>query len=1048
MEIVKNKDGKGLILCKKIVFRLSFMVCAFSLLQAAAVFNVAASEVRQGFTITGTVSDSEGSALPGVNVMVRGTSTGVITDANGRYSVIVPDQSAVLVFSFMGFSAQEIVVGNQRMIHVTLEEDAQQLKEVVVTALGIRREEKSLGYVTQKVAGEGLQTVKGTTVVTSLTGKVAGLQIMNTTEFMRNSVISIRGATPILVVDGVPAYHLNINDINQDDIESIDVLKGATASALYGSRGGNGAIIITTKRSEKDRKFNISINTSNMFHSGFLAIPEVQSSYAAGLNGVYNINNLDYVWGPKLDAGVEAEQWDPILKERRKFELKSIGKNNFKNFLEFGYISNTNVSVSQKSENGSVRSSASYLRFQHPYPNALSQQFGYTINGEMKLGKKVTVNGNLGFSKRWAPNYAGIGYNDQGYMYTILIWTGTEYDIRDYRDYWIIPHEKQNWLYSGWYDNPYLMAYEKTEALNNNKMNAMASLNYEITNWLKMVVRSGYEHYTDQTEKRSPWGINSTRYWGGASSVKGYYQMYDRTGFTTNNDLILMANGRIGKFGIDGLIGGSIFYRQANALMATSRGGLVIPGFYSLHNSAEAPSASQALERKGVNSVYGKFTVDYDSKIFVDVTGRNDWSSTLPTDDNSYFYPSVATSILPSEFVTLPDWFSFWKLRGSWTISKQDLSVYDTNNDFITNSNVWDGLNTAYYPYTIRGRVKPVTNRTFEVGTAMNFLKSRIKFDFTFYNKHTYNRTISTNVTEMSGFTTKLINIGEEFERKGFEITLEGKPVDTKDLKWTVQTNWATSRRYYKKLDPEYSEVNPWIKKGNRVDNMTFADFARDPSGNIIHLNGSVQTNPYNTHFGYYDPNWNWGLSNTVSWKRFIFNLSFDGRLGGLSWATTEYYMWDTGSHRDSDNTWRYQEVVEGKKNYCGGGVQVKDGTVKYKDNYGTVESDTRVFEPNTTEVSYQTYARRYYTRQPKYLFEETFFKLRELSVSYDIPQNVVHTLGMSSASISLIGQNLFLWSKEHRFTDPDVGANSDVPTNGLAAPSVRYAGFNLKLNF
>ena len=990
-------------------------------------------------TVNGTVSD-KGGPLPGVNVYVKGASTGTITDANGSFQITAPGAESVLIFSYMGHLPVEMMIGNQRQLNIIMEEDRIQLDEIVVTALGIKREEKSLGYVTQKVAGEGLQTVKGTTVVTSLTGKVAGLQILNTTEFMRNSNITIRGATPILVVDGVPVYNININDINSNDIESIDVLKGATASALYGSRGGNGAIIITTKRSENNRPFNITVNTSNMFHSGFLAIPKVQTSYSAGLNGVYNGNNLDYVWGNKLDAGVMAEQWDPVLKEKRTFELKSIGKDNLRNFLETGYISNTNVSMSHTGENGSFRSSVSYMRQQHPYPNALGQQLGYNVSGEMKLGKQVTVNGKAGFSRRWAPNISGIRYNEQGYVYTISIWTGTEYDIRQYRDYWVTPNEKQNWHYTGWYDNPYLMAYEKTEAINNNKTDAMLSLNYQITNWLKMIVRSGYDQYTNNTEKRAPKGINAIRDWGNTS--QGYYYKYAETGFSSNNDAMLMANKKFGKFNIDGLFGGSLFYRQYNYMFAQTRGGIVIPGFYSLYNSAEAPTVGQYLQRKGVNSLYGKASFDYDSKIFIDVTGRNDWSSTLPSNDNSYFYPSVATSILPSSFFKLPNWISFWKIRGSWTISKEDLDVYAINNDYTTSSNVWDGLNTAVYPTTIRGNVKPVTERTMELGTAVNLMKNRLKFDFTYYNKHTYNRTTSATVSELSGFRTTLVNIDEEFERKGFEIMVEGKPVDTRDLKWNVQTNWASSRRYYKRLDPVYSVQNPWVKVGNRTDYQTIQRIARDPQGNIIHNNNSVVQDPFSSLYGYINPNWIWGLNNTVTWKRFTFSLALDGRIGGLSTSYTEYYLWDAGAHPDSDNKWRYQEVVEGKKNYNGGGVRVVSGSVKYKDNFGTVESDTRVFEPNTVESSYQVYARRYYTRPELYILDETFLKVRELSVSYDMPQKLISHLGLSTASISLIGQNLLLWCKEFRFTDPDVA--EDV----LATPSVRYLGFNLKLNF
>ncbi|HNU38551.1 MAG TPA: SusC/RagA family TonB-linked outer membrane protein, partial [Macellibacteroides fermentans] len=651
--------------------------------------------------ITGKIVDNKGEAIIGANVLIKGTSSGVVSDMDGNFSIKAPNEQSVLIFSYVGYVNQEIQIGTRRTFSITLQESSLEIDELVVTALGMKRSEKALGYATQKVSGGEFEKVKGANVATSLTGRISGLTVYNSTEFLESPTLKLRGENPILVLDGVPT-NMSLGEINSDDILSIDVLKGATASALYGSRGGSGAIMVTTKKGGKEG-FSVTVNTSNMFNVGTLAMPEVQTAYSAGYNGKYNTD--DEVWGDKLDIGRIYPQWDPIAKEMRESELTSKGRNNFKNFLEFSMISNTNVSVTQTGKNGSVRSSFSYVHNKGQYPNAKSQQFKYSIGGEMKLGDKVSVEGTLAFNKMISPNTAGTGYGNQGYIYNLLVWTGPEYDVTQYKDYWITPDEKQNWHYEGWYDNPYLMAYEKRNTIDNNTTNGMLSLNYQITPWLKALVRSGMDVSNDQTQRRAPLGINSTRNWGGTD--KGYYMEKNAYAFSMNNDFILSAEKSLDKFTFEGLLGGSIYYYKTNSLEASTKNGLSIPGFYSLKASVESPNIDVYTSKKQVNSLFGKLTVGYRNAFFLDLTGRNDWSSTLPTDDNSYFYPSVGASVLMSEIMPLPDWMNFWKLRGSWTVSKNDLDIYAINTAYAVDNAVWNGMNSAYYPTTLRGSVKP-----------------------------------------------------------------------------------------------------------------------------------------------------------------------------------------------------------------------------------------------------------------------------------------------------------------------------------------------------
>ena len=387
-------------------------------------------------TISGTITDSNGEPIIGANVLEKGSTNGTITDINGKFSLSVPDKST-LIISYIGYVSKAIIVGNQTVFNIQLTEDTQNLNEVVVTALGIKREEKALGYAVQKVKGDNLTIVKSVDVGTAITGKIAGLNVQNSSEFNEAPSIQLRGETPLLVVDGVPYGNITLRDIASDDIESIDVLKGATASALYGSRGGSGAIMVTTKRG-KEEGLNVSINSNTMFDAGFLRLPEVQTSYSTGMNGKYN--SEDFVWGDKMDIGRTATQWDPIGMEWKDMPLISKGKNNFKNFLEQSIVTNNNISVVQKGKYGSVRTSLTHIYNKGQYPNTKLNKLTYTVSGDMKW-KDFTFEGGLTYNKRFYPNNEGTGYGTGGYIYSMLVWTGTDLDIRDYKNYSLLSRQ-------------------------------------------------------------------------------------------------------------------------------------------------------------------------------------------------------------------------------------------------------------------------------------------------------------------------------------------------------------------------------------------------------------------------------------------------------------------------------------------------------------------------------------------------------------------------------------------------------------------------------
>jgi len=995
--------------------------------------------------VIGKIKDSRTDLpIPGVNVVIKGTTRGTTTDASGNYKIAVAGSEDIIIFSFIGYASKEEKVGSRTEINVGLAEDLQQLSEVVVTALGIKREERSLGYAVQKVSGATLQTVKGLNVATSMTGRIAGLWVKNSTEFNEAPTLSLRGETPLLVIDGVPYGNMNLGSIPQDNIESIDVLKGPTAAALYGSRGGSGAIIVTTKRGSGTKGLTVSVNSNNMFNAGFLMLPENQKSYSAGLGGVYD--PTDYVWGAKLDIGQMAMQWNPLTKTIENTALTSRGRNNFKDFLVPGMISNNNISVSSTGENGSLRVSLNHIYNKGQFPNLKSNTINFSLSGDMKLGEKLTLSSQVGYNRVTAPQISGAGYSAQGYIYNIIMWMGPEYDLSQYKDYWLTKDLQQNWHYKAWYDNPYMMAYEKLNGIVQNKMNSSLTLTYELFPGAKLMVRPGFDLYQNDETKRNPPNILSTRGWDAA----GLYSLSKRTGYSFNGDAFFTYNKTLGHFSVDALAGGTIYKYDHRELYSATRGGILIPGYYSLNNSVERPDvavnrfADGMYGKKQVNSLLGKATLSYQNRIFIDVTGRNDWSSTMPKSSRSYFYPSIGGSVVVSEFIkALPTFLDFWKVRGSWTLAKSDLGVYSTNQTYSTSTAAWDALNAAAYPTTILGgSVKPETNRTWEIGTSIYFLKKRFRFDAAYFNKYNYNIQRSANVSSASGFNTTLINIDETYVRKGVELTLDATVLKKGNLQWDASLNWSYNHRYYKTLDPVYSAKNLWTTEGGRYDTYTGKIWLKDPQGNVIHrANGLPLASDYNYLYGYNDPKFIWGFSNNIRWNNFRFGVNFDGRIGGYLYNYSSYKMWDTGSHPDSDNQYRYDEVVNKNKSYVGTGVVVSSGEVKF-DSYGNITSDTRQYAKNETKVSYQDYARSYGdgTRGKT---NATFFKLREVSIGYTIPGGIAKVLGARSIMVSLTGQNVWMWTKEFRFADPDKADDTQ-----LTAPSVRYLGANIQLTF
>jgi len=989
--------------------------------------------------VSGKVIDEKTSEpLIGVNIYIKGTTSGTVSSITGDYSIELADPDVILVFSYVGYETLELDTRGITQMNVEMHEITEEIESVVVTALGIRREEKALGYSTQKLDGEMMQTVKVADPTTSLTGKISGLMIKNSTNFGTKPIINLRGETPLIVIDGVPSDNVEINDIAADDIQSISVLKGATASALFGYRGANGAIMITTVRGGQKEGLSVSMNSSTMFNMGFLVIPETQKSYSSGYNSRYAD---DYVWGDKLDIGRTATLWDPYeMVWKENTPLVSKGKNNLQDFQELGFITNNNISIVNQLENGSIRASITYILNKGQFLNQKLNKITYSLGGKTDF-KNLSIESSLSYSKHISPNIRGSQYSG-GYLYNLIGWLGAEWDINEYKNYWMIKNEQQNWFNNEWYDNPYFIANEVIRSADRDILNGFVLTSYKFTPWMKLSLRSGLDFYFDRYISRNP--ISARNAW----SYYGYYEDEKQTGYSLNNDLILSVDKTLGTFRIEGLFGGTIFYARDDYFDAYTQGGLSVPGFYSLKASVNPIAWDTWIHKRQVNSLYSRIAFSYKSIAFIDITGRNDWSSTLSKETRSYFYPSVSGSFLVSEVLPEIQWLDLWKFRGSWTMSKTPAGIYDINSTYEINNEVWGGFNSAYYPTELRGTdIRPETSQTFEIGTAGYLIKNRLRLDVALYQKKIYDFLASASVSDATGFTSKYVNTDEERKKKGIEVVFGGTPIQTENWKWGINFNWSKDNTYYSKLDSLYTPDELWIKKGGRVDSYTVRDWERGPDGNIIHRNGFPVRSRFHTVMGFENPSWIWGLNSTLQFRNFSFSFACDGRVGGYSFSRLDALLWNSGAHIGTDNKWRYDEVVNGLRNYVGKGVKVVSGTVVY-DTYGRIISDDRVFAPNDVQVSYESYMRNNYAGGAwswciQDILNETFIKLRELSLTYQVPNSAIEKVRLRDVEVSIVGQNLLYWGKEYKISDPDYGETWD-----MVSPSLRFVGINLKADF
>jgi TonB-linked SusC/RagA family outer membrane protein len=1031
------------------------------------------SALSQQISVSGSVT-SEGNPLPGVTIFEKGTAKGTATDANGNYKLDLSSPSVTLVFSFIGFKTQEVAVNGRTEINIEMVEDITSLEEVVVTALGVQKETRSLGYATQSVEGSEITKAREPNVINSLTGKVAGLQIQNQTDLFQAPVMKLRGSQPLIVIDGVPSVDADIWKINADDIESYNVLKGANASALYGSIGRNGAIMITTKRG-RQKKTAVEINSSTMFQPSFIRIPEVQTTYGNGNNGQYayvdgsgnGTEGSGWIWGPKLDqpdpstpSGFwETTQFnspvDPVTGELVPLPFISRGKDNVKDFFQTGIISTNNISVSGGGENSDFRLSVANTYQKGIVPNTQLNNTSFTVSGGFQLTKNFKADASLTYNRQYTDNFPEVGYGPTNYLYNLVLWTGPDVDVNDLRNYWTEGQEgiQQRHFNKSWYNNPYFQAYEFLRGYQRDNVFGQIKLDYTILPGLDLTLRTGINQYNLDRSWKEPKSYIAYDY-----ISNGNYSLLNDGGLNLNTDFIARYNTQLSEdIGLTVSVGGANRWNSLRKNFVKTDG-LVIPGFYNLLNTQNPlqgvdrfdPIVHDTQTEEKVNSVYGTIDVEFWNSLFLGFTARNDWVSTLAVDNNSFFYPSISLSGVISDWVDLSSLeLSFLKIRGSWSrVTDGKITALDDvlgkgypyqHIQAYSPGVSWNSNPSLSFPSTLIGSdIKPESSDTYEIGMDARFFNGRLGLDVALYRIKDFDAIIQVPMSNSSGYDYRLEN-GAEFLRKGMEVTLSGTPVENDNVTWNVLVNWSLFHKYLEAVYDGSDKID-FIKTGTRWDQIYGFTYMHTPGGKLVMQdNGFPKDDPYTRKLGHTDPDYIFGIQNTVTFNNFTLNVSLDGRVGGKMYSTTNQKMWWGGTHPGTVNQFR-DDANNGLSTYVADGVVVVEGDVTY-DEEGNILSDTRVYAPNTTPVNYISWNVNTSNAHLNHYYDQSFVKLREVMITYNVPSDLLAKTFLTRASISLVGRNLALWS-DVKEVDPDSGLDN------LQTPSTRNMGINLNFIF
>lgn len=1034
-------------------------------------------------TVSGIVKNNDDlTPIANATVQVKGANTGTITDDKGAYSLKASDNQ-ILVFSALGFTPIEIKVGTKSVIDIMMISVTKELEGVVVTALGITRQQKALGYSQQQISGDEITEARSNNWSSALSGKVAGLQLLSAGSGPLNSTrITLRGDVSLnpnnnnalIVVDGVPmsnknmsgsgvnsAYGAgsgndvpidfgnNINDINPEDIESITVLKGPGATALYGSRASNGALIITTKSgSKKNNGIGVTVNTNISFNN-VLRWPDFQHEYGQGTGRALNSAGEKYysygattdgastsgtssAYGPKFD-GQLYYQYDP-LKQGRGDErtLWRPYEDNVKGFWRTGYTLTNNVSMDGGNDKGSARLSITHSKNEWIMPNTGYERITVQSGLNYKLSEKLKINTKVTYTNKKSDNLPATGYNNQSISY-FMIFQNPNVDLNWYRDRWKTGLEQVDQIhpFSSFIDNPFVIAYDMTNAINNNNVVGSASATYDISQKFDVLIRSGINLISESRNQRRPFSTANFR--------QGYYKEQEISDFESNTDFLFTYKDKIGKdFTIRTSVGGNKMVHRYNRVDSYIDG-LVIPGVFKLNNGLASAQVKVTDKNFNVNSLYGLAAFGFQNKYFVDITARNDWSSTLPINNASFFYPSINFSFILSDIFKLPTAISFSKLRFSAAQAGNDTDPYQTQRYYGTSEFASSG---SVDPILYNATLKPELSTSLEAGLDVRFIKNRVGFDFTFYNSVTKNQIVRVPMNWATGYSAAFLNSGE-VRNRGIEIVVNSKNIDSRNFKWNTTINWSRNRNKVLSLAEDLGgEDNQIIgtggnatliaKVGGSTGDIYGFGFVRSPDGQIIYNTNGLPQRPGDIQFiGNAFADWKGGIQNEFSYKNFKFSFLFDGQYGGIIYSQTHHKMSEQG---------KLKHTLRGREeNYIIGEGVVDDGTGRYI--------------ANTKQVLPVTYFTEYYRRAnvESNSFDASFLKLREARLEYSLPKKVIGNSFIKQATFALYGRDLLLFTDFPVF-DPETAAlNGTTLLPGVEIgqmPSTRTMGMNITLKF
>ena len=1054
--------------------------------------------------ITGTVSDQSNIPLPGASVIVKGSTSGTQTDFDGMYTINAKTGD-ILVFSYVGQKTVEKTVGANNTIDATLLEDAQALDEIVVTALGIKREKKSLGYATQEVKGDAVSAVKSNNFVNSLSGKVAGLSIKSSGNFGGSTNVVIRGNNSIsgnnqalFVVDGIPIDNGNTNttgqksgtggfdygnaasDINPDDIASINVLKGAAATALYGSRASNGVVMITTKKGKKNKGIGVTVSSSITLGSADKeTLVKYQDKYGAGYgpyydsaDGYFNLYDVDgdgiddlttpftedASYGAAFDPNLLVYQWNSIYPQLDTYQQATpyvAGANNPNYVWGTSTTAVNSFALDGGTETSSFRLGVTNLTQSGNLPNSSIKRNTISFSGSHDLTDKLTASAYFNFVKTDGKGRNGTGYSSGNIMQQFRQWNQMNVDYAEQKEAYFDTRENITWNPNGpdnlspiYSDNPYWTFYENYQSDTRNRYFGNFALDYEITDWLNAMGRFSFDTYSALQEER----INV-----GSADVASYSR-YNNNVAEYNYDFMLNFNKYLSeKLSLEGTVGVNLRRNKSNSIFAESNGGLSLAGLYALSNSVssiEAPTEYEATRM--VDGEYIRASLGYDNFLYLEGSYRTDRSSTLPVENNRYGYYSVSGSLIFSELVDA-NWLTFGKLRANYAEVGNDTNPYNVYNTYAIGT-PFNNNGVATNPTTkSNSGLLPERQESSEFGLEMAFVNRRLGFDVSYYNTQNINQITSIPVSNATGYGASILNAGT-IENKGWEVQLNGTPIKTDNFQWDVTVNWARNRSLVVELLNGIDNLQLASLQGGVSINATPGEAYGTIRGSdfIYHENGErvisqtsgayLRTSTSNEVIGDVNADWTGGVFNTFKYKNLSLGFLIDIQKGGDVFSLDTWYGYATGmydwSAADNDLGNPIRNTVSGTP----GNYSADSGGLVLN---GVAEDGT----PNEVRASFDTYANPYgYARAPNklHVYDAGYVKLREANLTYNFSPKIIDRTPFSSASISLIGRNLWIIHKNVPYSDPEAGLSSGNVQGyqSGAYPSIREIGASIKLQF